>query len=144
MNYQLLKLLNQHGKNFLDCLYCDAKLDTYRVIRSSENFFLALDGAYSSAVEQIVQEKIGKDEQKNIWERLQITRLQEKMKEKQDVQEYQYDMQEEGFYKRMTLIQLTGMKIRNYIIFFWHLKSSEKELTIRQGPENSYRFIMNS
>ena len=26
------------------------------------------------------------------------------MKEKQDVQEYQYDMQEEGFYKRMTLI----------------------------------------
>ena len=25
------------------------------------------------------------------------------------------------------------MKIRNYIIFFWHLKSSEKELTIRQG-----------
>ena len=57
MNYQLLKLLNQHGKNFLDCLYCDAKLDTYRVIRSSENFFLALDGAYSSAVEQIVQEK---------------------------------------------------------------------------------------
>lgn len=62
LNYQLLKLLNQHGKNFLDCLYCDAKLDTYRVIRSSENFFLALDGAYSSAVEQIVQEKIGKDE----------------------------------------------------------------------------------
>ena len=40
LNYQLLKLLNQHGKNFLDCLYCDAKLDTYRVIRSSENFFL--------------------------------------------------------------------------------------------------------
>ena len=25
------------------------------------------------------------------------------------------------------------MKIRNYIIFFWHLKSSEKELTIRRG-----------
>lgn len=56
-------------RSFLDCLYCDAKLDTYRVIRSSENFFLALDGAYSSAVEQIVQEKIGKDEQKNIWKK---------------------------------------------------------------------------
>ena len=130
LNYQLLKLLNQHGKNFLDCLYCDAKLDTYRVIRSSENFFLALDGAYSSAVEQIVQEKIGKDEQKNIWERLQITRLQEKMKEKQDVQEYQYDMQEEGFYKRMTLIPVDwdeDKKLHHFLLAF--------EI-IRKGADN--------
>ena len=36
--YQLLKLLNQHGSNFSDCLYCDARMDTYRAIRSSENF----------------------------------------------------------------------------------------------------------
>ena len=130
LNYQLLKLLNQHGKNFLDCLYCDAKLDTYRVIRSSENFFLALDGAYSSAVEQIVQEKIGKDEQKNIWKRLQITRLQEKMKEKQDVQEYQYDMQEEGFYKRMTLIPVDwdeDKKLHHFLLAF--------EI-IRKGADN--------
>lgn len=130
LNYQLLKLLNQHGKNFLDCLYCDAKLDTYRVIRSSENFFLALDGAYSSAVEQIVQEKIGKDEQKNIRESLQITRLQEKMKEKQDVQEYQYDMHEEGFYKRMTLIPVDwdeNKKLHHFLLAF--------EM-IRKGADN--------
>ena len=130
LNYQLLKLLNQHGKNFLDCLYCDAKLDTYRVIRSSENFFLASDGAYSSAVEQIVQEKIGKDEQKNIRESLQITRLQEKMKEKQDVQEYKYDMQEEGFYKRMTLIPVDwdeDKKLHHFLLAF--------EM-IRKGADN--------
>lgn len=100
------------------------------MIRSSENFFLALDGAYSSAVEQIVQEKIGKDEKKNIWERLQITRLQEKMKEKQDVQEYQYDMQEEGFYKRMTLIPVDwdeDKKLHHFLLAFE---------TIRKGADN--------
>ena len=74
--YQLLKLLNQHGSNFSDCLYCDAGMDTYRAIRSSENFFLASDGAYSGAVEQIIEEQIEKSCQADIREGLQISELQ--------------------------------------------------------------------
>lgn len=77
--YQLLKLLNQHGSNFSDCLYCDARMDTYRAIRSSENFFLASDGAYSGAVEQIIEEQIEKSCQADIREGLQISELQKKM-----------------------------------------------------------------
>ena len=77
--YQLLKLLNQHGSNFSDCLYCDAGMDTYRAIRSSENFFLASDGAYSGAVEQIIEEQIEKSCQADIREGLQISELQKKM-----------------------------------------------------------------
>lgn len=59
LDYKLLKLLNMHGKTFTDCLYCDVKLDTYRTIRANNNFFLASDGSYSGAAEQIVKEKIG-------------------------------------------------------------------------------------
>ena len=83
--YQLLKQLNQHGSNFSDCLYCDAGMDTYRAIRSSENFFLASDGAYSGAVEQIIEEQIEKSCQADIREGLQISELQKKMHTKKDV-----------------------------------------------------------
>ena len=94
--YQLLKLLNQHGSNFSDCLYCDARMDTYRAIRSSENFFLASDGAYSGAVEQIIEEQIEKSCQADIREGLQISELQKKMHTKEDVLEYEYNIGKQG------------------------------------------------
>lgn len=52
------------------------------------------------------------------------------MKEKQDVQEYQYDMQEEGFYKRMTLIPVDwdeDKKLHHFLLAF--------EM-IRKGADN--------
>ena len=52
------------------------------------------------------------------------------MKEKQDVQEYQYDMQEEGFYKRMTLIPVDwdeDKKLHHFLLAF--------EI-IRKGADN--------
>lgn len=42
---RLLKLVNRHGRNFSDCIYCDMKLDTYRTIRAEESFFLASNGS---------------------------------------------------------------------------------------------------
>ena len=106
LNYQLLKLLNQHGKNFLDCLYCDAKLDTYRVIRSSENFFLALDGAYSSAVEQIVHKLATDSTRKMIWTQLQIEYLKEHITKDNYSHEisYQYQEGESALHGRLTVI----------------------------------------
>ncbi len=148
LNYQLLKLLNQHGKNFLDCLYCDAKLDTYRVIRSSENFFLALDGAYSSAVEQIVQEKIGKDEQKNIWERLQITELQKKMHTKKDVLEYEYNIGKQGAYNRLTLIPVDwdeDKKLHHFLLAFETIrKTSEGQTGAKEQLQLYYEQLKQS
>lgn len=40
---------------FTDCIYCDAMLDQYRILRAGSEFFLAEEGSYSGAVEQIVQ-----------------------------------------------------------------------------------------
>ena len=55
-NQQLLHWVNAHGYQFSNCLYCDALLDQYRVLRTSSGFFLADNGSYSGAVEQIVDE----------------------------------------------------------------------------------------
>ena len=36
--YELLEWIKKEKYHFSDCLYCDARMDTYRAIRSSENF----------------------------------------------------------------------------------------------------------
>ena len=104
LDYKLLKLLNMHGKNFTDCLYCDVKLDTYRTIRANNNFFLASDGSYSGAAEQIVKEKIGKQDKDRFGQCLKISYLCEKMRTKEDVMELKYDVNEQDSYSRLTFI----------------------------------------
>ena len=73
LDYRLLKKVNQYGRSFADCLYCDAKQDTYRLIRAGDGFFLAGDGSYSGAVEQILEEQAKDDPL--LRERLQLAYL---------------------------------------------------------------------
>ena len=127
LDYKLLKLLNMHGKNFTDCLYCDVKLDTYRTIRANNNFFLASDGSYSGAAEQIVKEKIGKQDKDRFRQCLEISYLCEKMRTKEDVIELKYDANEQDSYSRLTLIPVDWDKtgaLHHFLLAFE---------TIRQG-----------
>lgn len=72
LHIQILDGIRQQGFQFSDCLYCDALRDQYTVLRASSNFFLAEDGSYSGAVEQIVQKLADDSSRKRMWERLQI------------------------------------------------------------------------
>ena len=72
LHIQILDGIRQQGFQFSDCLYCDALQDQYTVLRASSNFFLAEDGSYSGAVEQIVQKLADDSSRKRMWERLQI------------------------------------------------------------------------
>ena len=127
LDYKLLRLLNMHGKTFTDCLYCDVKLDTYRTIRANNNFFLASDGSYSGAAEQIVKEKIGKQDKDRFGQCLKISYLCEKMRTKDDIMELKYDVNEQDSYSRLTFIPVdwdkTGM-LHHFLLAFE---------TIRQG-----------
>ncbi len=132
LDYSLLKLLNQQGSNFTDCLYCDAKLDTYRLIRSSENFFLAADGCYSGAVEQILAEQIGKKGRQAVFQQMQLEALQQKLKNSQDIQEIHYQASEDATYNanRMTLIPVDwdgDGKLHHFLLAFETIgKNSEQ------------------
>lgn len=53
---RVIQQLKDKGYNFSDCIYCDAKIDAYFTLRASYSFFLAEDGIYSGAVEQILNE----------------------------------------------------------------------------------------
>ena len=90
LDYKLLKLLNMHGKNFTDCLYCDAIVDQYVVLRASSEFFLADDGSYSGAVEQIIQELAEEEKRRELWEKLQLSEIRETLTEEHQVEEYFY------------------------------------------------------
>ncbi len=55
-NRRVIKQVEQLGYRFSDCLLCDAKLDQYRMLRTSSDMFLADEGSFSGAVEQIAHE----------------------------------------------------------------------------------------
>lgn len=146
--YQLLKLLNQHGSNFSDCLYCDARMDTYRAIRSSENFFLASDGAYSGAVEQIIEEQVEKSSQADIREGLQISELQKKMHTKKDILEYEYNIGKQGAYNRFTLIPVDwdeDKKLHHFLLAFETIrKTSEGQTGAKEQLQLYYEQLKQS
>ena len=74
---RLLEELRRQSFYFSDCIYCDALLDQYRVLRASSDFFLAEDGSYSGAVEQIAQELATTDNWQSLWKKLQLSFLKE-------------------------------------------------------------------
>ena len=128
LDLQLLKLVNRHGKNYSACLYCDARLDTYRTIRGSDDFFLASDGSYSGAVEQLVEEKVGKDDRSHIYDSLQRDALQKALPSKENTLELQYDTPEESHrYSRLTVIPVdwdADGKLHHFLLAFQRIRES--------------------
>ena len=84
LHIQILDGIRQQGFQFSDCLYCDALQDQYTVLRAGSNFFLADDGSYSGAVEQIVQKLADDSSRKRMWERLQIPYIISNLSEKKE------------------------------------------------------------
>ena len=81
MNIQILENISAQGYEFSSCMYCDALLDQYYVLKSGSKFFLADDGSYSGAVEQIIQELSTEENRKDLRLQLQIEYLSEHLTE---------------------------------------------------------------
>ena len=102
---KLLRKVNVLGKPFSDCLYCDAKRDTYRTIRRSDNFFLAKEGNYSGAVEQITEEQVTEEDRSNVESMIRKETLNEILSQDNPVVEVQYQYQgKDTVYGRLTVI----------------------------------------
>ncbi len=68
----LLHSIEARGYDFSSCMYCDALLDQYRMLRSSSSFILAGDGSYSGAVEEIVSSYSTEETRKDMWKMMQL------------------------------------------------------------------------
>lgn len=71
----VIQQLKEKGFNFSDCIYCDAKADAYFTLRASYSFFLAEDGNYSGAIEQILNELFNEDKRKDYRNVLNVDSL---------------------------------------------------------------------
>ena len=133
LNLQLLSEVKKRGFRFSDCLYCDALQDQYYVLRAEESFFLAEDGSYSGAVEQMVQELSEDTSRRDMWERLQIPHLNNKLTKEENVIEIPYFSQKDGESQRgritiLYLDQTADGLLHHFIVGFEVFHSQEQML----------------
>ena len=136
LHIQILDGIRQQGFQFSDCLYCDALQDQYTVLRASSNFFLAEDGSYSGAVEQIVQKLADDSSRKRMWERLQIPYIISSLSEKKE-ESAKYEIPycrkkgEEILRGRMTFLRLDDTaagELHHFIVGFEVFHDMERVL----------------
>ena len=106
LDFQLLKQVNRLHRSFSDCLYCDARLDTYRTIARARAFFWHSDGSYTGAVEQIAEEQAAKSERSRVRSALQLDVLQRSLHSAEDTLELQYNAADENRYSRLTVLPI--------------------------------------
>lgn len=143
MNIRLLEEITEKGFQFTDCIYCDALLDQYYVLRASSRFFLAEDGSYSGAVEQIVQE-LGTDEnRKSMRKKLQISYLAEQIKDKGEKLElpYQYRKEDSICRGRMTALFVNNTedgRLHHFILGFEPFQNKNENTSDEKTRLNRY------
>ena len=86
----VIQQLKDKGFNFSDCIYCDAKTDAYFTLRAGYSFFLAEDGNYSGAIEQILDELFNEDQRKDYRHVLNMDSLNKHVTKENPVFEIPY------------------------------------------------------
>ena len=152
INQNLLARVKDMGYHFSDCLYCDAFMDQYRALRASSEFFLAEDGNYSGAVEQIVHKLATDSTRKTIWTQLQLDYLKEHLTNENFVHEisYQYREGDSPLHGRLTVIFCDAGRdgtVHHFILGFevFHdrnIAASDEKLQLTQYYEQMKQIIL--
>ena len=134
LDFQLLKQVNRLHRSFSDCLYCDARLDTYRTIRACESFFWQSDGAATPAPSsRLPRNRLLKARRSRVRSALQLDVLQRSLHSAEDTLELQYNAAEESRYSRLTVLPIDWDEagvLHHFILAFE---------TIRLNADQSYR-----
>lgn len=117
------------GYDFSACLYCNARLDEYRILRVGADFILAEDGSYSGAVEQIVEDFSSGETRRSLREKLQISYLDEHLTKDNGKIEipYQYQKQDKIQYGKMTILFINSAedgRLHHFVVGFEDFQDS--------------------
>lgn len=88
---RVLAYVEKRGYRFSDCLYCNALLDQYRTLLSSSRAFLAKEGNYSGAVEEIARTVFAPDAQFDGRKQLALGNVAHSLTEDGSALEIRYD-----------------------------------------------------
>ena len=103
-NERILKQVSGLGFHFSNCIYCDAKLDQYRILRASSNLLLADSGNYSGAVEHIASTLAGNEQRPAVRRALQLEALRKRLAPQSDPLEL--ILQSPAWHGRVTVLHL--------------------------------------
>ena len=145
----ILHHIDARGYTFSDCLYCDALLDQYRALRTSSGFFLADDGSYSGAVEQIVDEYGTSATRRQLREALQPDKLSAALSADHPKLELSLDFEADGVPQRgrLTLLfcdaDLHG-RLHHFLVGFEYFRDKDAALDERQPLTQYYEQMKHS
>ena len=148
-NIRLLDTVKQQGYSFSDCLYCDALLDQYRVLRADSEFFLAEEGSYTGAVEQIVDEYAASATRRTMREALQLSTLSAALSAEHPKQELELDFETDGVTQRgrLTLLfcdaDLHG-RLHHFLVGFEYFRDKSTAFDERQPLTQYYEQMKHS
>lgn len=91
-------------------------------------FFLASNGSYSGAAEQIAAERVARADRAHIRQSLQVSELSGKL-QAEKILELQYDTNGQGLYSRLTLIPVDWDeegKLHHFLLAFETIRKSSE------------------
>ena len=143
INLSVLRFIKEKGFSFTDCVYCDGQQDQYRVLRASSSFFLADDGSYSGAVEQIVQELSTPETRKKLWEELQLSYLKKTLSKTHEKSEYlcQYPEGDHMRRGRLTILYCDSNahgELHHFVLGFEYFRDSAQLEAIEKRQLTRY------
>lgn len=133
-DHKLLQMLRIPGHRFSNCLYCDAKRDIYRIIRKSDEFLLASEGNYSSAIEQFTIEGAAHAYHAQLLDKLQLKTLQLTLNAQTPTQEIQfhYKNTSDALYGKIMAIFVDADEngnLHHFLLAFESVHSAESDIT---------------
>ena len=136
LDYQLLRRLQELGRSFSSCLYCDARQDIYRLLRGSDEFLLAAEGSYSAAVEQLALEEAAEGDRRLLRDGLRAKRLGEVLNQENRITELRYRRRGSGtVYGRVTALYLDAGAdggLHHFLLAFESIAQEQTEDTKKQ------------
>ena len=142
-----LKRIESMGYRFSDCLYCDALLDQYRVLRASSDAFLADSGNYTGAAVQIAAELAADSDRTRLRELLQLEHLRQTLGEQTPTLTAPYHLNTHR--GRLTVVFLDGESgaLHHFVVGFepFHsIESTEKQQLSRYYDQMKQSFMENA
>lgn len=147
-NERILKQVSSLGFHFSNCIYCDAELDQYRILRASSNTFLAENGNYSGAVEQFASTLADIEQRPAVRRALQLETLCERLTPQSDPLELV--LQGPKWRGRITMLYLDGTEegaLHHFVVAlepFSDESASEKQQLSRYYDQLRQSILENS
>ena len=140
-NLAMLNMVKKQGYHFSVCLYCDAQQDRYRTLRTGAESFLAADGSYTGAVEQIAWKLSAESQRRPLHDALQLTKLQQVLKPDAPLV-LEFQRQDEGTTRRGRLTALycdeVDGKLHHFILGVEYFRDSDEKIVNERKPLTQY------